>query len=103
MTPSESAQRLPDPIFTTKPPAEIDRRRTVTTSQVAKAITQLRGQRGLSAAMQIQVVLRALDLTVVPDPEGPPARTESRLSVGACAACLESLSEANQPRGHTCW
>jgi hypothetical protein len=103
MTPSESAQRSPDPIVTTSPLACIERCRTVTVRQVTNAITQLREQRGHAAAAQIQAVIRALDLTVVPDPEVHTARPESQLSAGPCAACLKSLRGTNPPTGHTCW
>ncbi len=45
--------------------------RTVTSSQVARAAMQLRERRDRSAVEQLQAVLRALDLTVVPDPPPP--------------------------------
>jgi hypothetical protein len=48
--------------------------RTVTSSQVARAAMQLRERRGQSAVEQMQAILRALDLTVVPDPVVPAAR-----------------------------
>jgi hypothetical protein len=103
MTPTESAQRLSDPIVTAPPRADVQRCRTVTASQVTNAITQLREQPGLSAAVQIQAVLRALDLTVVPDPNVPAARFESQLSASPCVACVNSLGGADQPGKHTCW
>lgn len=48
--------------------------RVVTASQVDHAVVQLRERRGQSAAEQLQAVLRALDLTVVPDPSIPRPR-----------------------------
>ena len=99
----KSAQRSPDAIVTASPQADSKRCRTVTASQVAHAITQLREQRGYAAAVQVQAVVRALDLTVVPDPEVTASRSESRLLAGPCAACLTSLSGPSQARGHTCW
>lgn len=103
MTPSESSGRSSDPIVEAPPRADIERCRTVTASQVTNAITQLREQPGQSAAVQIQAVLRALDLTVVPDPEIQAARSANRLSAGPCTACLRSISGANPPGRHTCW
>jgi hypothetical protein len=50
------------------------RDRSVTRQQVDRAVTQLRERRHLSAAEQMQAVLRALDLVVVPDPEIPAPR-----------------------------
>jgi NAD(P)H-dependent FMN reductase len=50
--------------------------RTVTSSQVTRAAMQLRERRGRSPVEQMQAVLRALDLTVVPDPVVPAARRE---------------------------
>ncbi|GAA5129688.1 hypothetical protein [Pseudonocardia adelaidensis] len=43
--------------------------RTVTSAQLDHAVRQLRERRGRPAAEQMQAVLRALDLTVVPDNE----------------------------------
>lgn len=43
--------------------------RTVTSAQLDQAVRQLRERRGRPAAEQMQAVLRALDLTVVPDEE----------------------------------
>ena len=104
MTPSEPARRPPDITATASPMADVGLCRTVTASQVTSAITHLQERRGLSAAMQIQAVLRAFDLTVVPDPEEhPPDRTEGRLSAGPCVACLAWLSGARRPGRHTCW
>jgi hypothetical protein len=40
--------------------------RTVTAEQVDKAVAQLRERAGRSAAEQVQSVIRAFDLTVVP-------------------------------------
>jgi glutaredoxin len=48
--------------------------RVVTAAQVDGAVAQLRERPGRSAAEQIQAVLRALDLTVVPDPVIPDPR-----------------------------
>jgi hypothetical protein len=50
------------------------RDRSVTRQQVDRAVTQLRERRHLPAAEQMQAVLRALDLVVVPDPEIPAPR-----------------------------
>lgn len=57
--------------------ADVEPPRPITTAQLANAITQLRARRGQSAALQMQAVLRALDLIVVPDPVVPAARSES--------------------------
>lgn len=104
MTPSEPTQRSPDLPASASPMAHVGTCRTVTASQVTNAITQLRVRRGLSAAMQIQALLRAFDLTVVPDPqEHPPDRSEGSMSAGPCAACLAWLSGARRPGRHTCW
>jgi hypothetical protein len=43
--------------------------RTVTADQLDQAVRQLRERRGRPAAEQMQAVLRALDLTVVPGNE----------------------------------
>lgn len=51
---------------TPAPPAV---QRTVTMAQLDHAVRQLRERRGRPAAEQMQAVLRALDLTVVPDNE----------------------------------
>jgi hypothetical protein len=51
-------------------PAELDPR-TVTPDQVDQAVHQLRERSGRPAAEQMQAVLRALDLTVVPPNEQP--------------------------------
>jgi hypothetical protein len=48
--------------------------RVVTAAQVDRAVAQLRERPGRSAAEQIQAVIRALDLTVVPDPVIPDPR-----------------------------
>jgi hypothetical protein len=50
------------------------RDRTVTRQQLDRAVAQLRERRQLPAAEQMQAVLRALDLVVVPDPEIPAPR-----------------------------
>jgi hypothetical protein len=103
LTPSESAQYSPNAMATASPQAVGTRHRTVTTSQVTRAITELRQQRGHAATVQIQAVIRAFDLTIVPDPEVPTSRPDGRLVSGPCVACLTSLGGPNQPRGHTCW
>jgi hypothetical protein len=51
-------------------PAALDPR-TVTPDQVDQAVHQLRERSGRPAAEQMQAVLRALDLTVVPRNEQP--------------------------------
>jgi hypothetical protein len=102
MDSSQSAWPAPDVTVYAPEPA-VEPRRAVTASQVANAITQLRERRGQSAAMQMQAVLGALGLTVVPDTIIPTARSESQLSSGPCAACLESISGTNRPGNHTCW
>lgn len=56
------------------PPPTMARDRSVTRQQVDRAVTQLRERRHLPAAEQMQAVLRALDLVVVPDPEIPAPR-----------------------------
>ena len=50
--------------------------RVVTASQVDHAVAQLRERPGRSAVEQVQAVLRAFDLTVVPDPVIPEPRAE---------------------------
>jgi hypothetical protein len=42
--------------------------RKVTAAQVDRAVLQLRERPGQTAVEQVQAVLRALDLTVVPNP-----------------------------------
>lgn len=58
--------------------ADVGPPRTITAAQLANAITQLRARRGQSAALQMQAVLRALGLIVVPDPVVPASRSESQ-------------------------
>ena len=48
--------------------------RVVTAAQVDRAVAQLRERPGRSAVEQIQAVIRALDLTVVPDSVIPDPR-----------------------------
>lgn len=100
-TPSESARRLPDAVRAASPQGD-QRRRTITSRQVVNAILELR-EHGSHSAVQIHAVIRALGLTVVPDPEDRAPRSEDRLMTGPCAACQASLSGPNPPRGHTCW
>lgn len=47
---------------------------TVTSEQVERAVIQLRERRGQPAAEQVQAVLHALELTVVPAPNIPRQR-----------------------------
>lgn len=48
--------------------------RAVTAEQVANAVLQLRERRGRPPVEQVRAILRALDLTVVPDPVIPRQR-----------------------------
>jgi hypothetical protein len=48
------------------PPAPPVPPRTITVEQLDQAVRQLRERRGRPAAEQMQAILRALDLTVVP-------------------------------------
>ena len=48
--------------------------RVVTAAQVDRAVAQIRERPGRSAAEQMKAVLRALDLTVVPDAVIPDQR-----------------------------
>jgi hypothetical protein len=52
-------------------PAALEPPRTVTPDQVDQAVHQLRERSGRPPAEQMQAVLRALDLTVVPRNEQP--------------------------------
>jgi hypothetical protein len=103
MTPSQSGQQSPHAHVTEPPFLEGGCRRTVTAGQVSNAITQLRARRGQSAALQILAVLRALDLTVVPDPEKSDVEPECPPTPGPCVACVGWISGANRPGRHTCW
>jgi len=87
----------------TSEPAAVERRRTITPSQLADAITQLRERRGQSAALQMQAVLRALDLVVLPASARPTARSERQAISGPCAACVAWVGGADRPGHHTCW
>lgn len=49
--------------------------RVVTSAQVDRAVLQLRERPGQTAVEQVQAVLRALDLTVMPEPRVPEARS----------------------------
>jgi len=64
-------QASPDLATSLRPGPGSELGRTVTASQVANAIMQLRERPRLSAAAQVHAVLKALDLTVVPDPATP--------------------------------
>jgi hypothetical protein len=68
VSPPPPVQPSPDLAASTRPVPGSESGRTVTASQVANAITQLRERPRLNAAAQVHAVLQALDLTVVPDP-----------------------------------
>lgn len=82
----QPARLSPDLTASAPPPPSSESGRTVTASQVANAIVQLRERPRLNAAAQVHAVLRALDLTVVPDPVVPAARPKPQESPGPHAA-----------------
>jgi hypothetical protein len=63
---SPQPARPPSDATVPAPRADPDPGRTVTAGQVADAILQVRERPGRCASEQVQAVLRALDLTVVP-------------------------------------
>jgi hypothetical protein len=71
---TEPADRAAPPSATSEPAPRAVDRRVVTAAQVDQAVLQLRERPGQTAVEQVQAVLRALDLTVVPNPVIPEQR-----------------------------
>jgi hypothetical protein len=70
-----AADDPPPPVIEESPyDGRVSSARVVTRAQVDRAVLQLRERPGKTPAEQVQAVLRALDLTVAPDPVIPEQR-----------------------------